>query len=82
MLAGSQCGGKTNVERTKERGIEVLTPAMGSQTHPIILVEWGFSACTESLFCPMGHRPQWAKTGKKRDRIVLFNKALCDACPQ
>ena len=82
LLADSLYGGDDNMEQAKERGVEVIAPAMGSQSHPISLADFGFAESDEILFCPMGHPPQRTKTGKKGGKIVHFDKTLCDACPK
>jgi hypothetical protein len=82
LLADSLYGSDDNVERAKERGVEVVAPTMGSQSHPISLADFRFSPSDEILFCPLGHPPQRIKTGKKGGRIVHFDKTLCDACPR
>jgi hypothetical protein len=82
LLADSLYGGDDNVEKAKERGVEVVAPTMGNPSHPISLADFRFSASEEILFCPMGHPPQRTKPGKKGGRIVHFDKALCDACPR
>lgn len=80
LLADSLYGGDDNVEKAKERGVEVVSPTMGTQSHAISLAEFRFSESGEILSCPMGQPPQRTKTGKHGGKIVHFDKALCDMC--
>jgi len=82
LLADSLYGGDDNVEKAKERGVEVVSPTMGTQSHAISLAEFRFSESDEILSCPMGQPPQRTKTGKHGGKIVHFDKALCDMCPR
>jgi hypothetical protein len=82
LLADSLYGGDDNVEKAKELGVEVVSPAMGAQSHAISLADFRFSESDEMLSCPMGQAPQRTKTGKHGGKIVHFDKALCDMCPR
>jgi hypothetical protein len=82
LLADSLYGGDDNVEKAKERGVEVVSPTMGTQSHVISLADFRFSEANEILSCPMGHPPQRTKTGKHGGKIIHFDKTLCDMCPR
>ena len=82
ILADSLYGSDDNVEKAKELGVEVVSPAMGSQAEGISLADFRFTQTDEIAACPAGHKPQRIKTGKRGGTIVHFDKAICDTCPQ
>ena len=82
LLADSLYGSDDNVEQAKELGVEVVSPTMGTQSHPISLADFAFSGSDEITACPEGNTPQRTKTGKHGGTIVHFDKALCDFCPR
>lgn len=82
LLADSLYGGDENVEKARGRGVEVVSPTMGEQSHAISLADFQYSASDELLSCPMGQTPQRTKTGKNGGKIVHFDKATCDVCPR
>lgn len=82
LLADSLYGGDDNVEKAKEQGVELIAPAMGTQSHPISLADFRFSDSDELLSCPIGHPAVRTKTGKKGGRIVHFDKTHCEDCPR
>lgn len=81
LLADSLYGSDENVEKAKELGVEVVSPAMGSAPEGISLAEFTFCDADEMIACPQGQKPQRTKTGKKGGKIVHFDKATCDSCP-
>lgn len=82
LLADSLYGSDDNVEKAKERGIEVVSPTMGAAPDGISLADFAFSDSDEMLACPEGQKPQRTKTGKNGGKIVHFDKATCDNCPR
>lgn len=82
LLADSAYGSDDNVEKTKELGVEVVSPTMGTQSHAIGLAEFAFSDSDEITACPEGKKPLRTKTGKHGGKIVHFDKAACDKCPR
>lgn len=82
LLADSLYGSDDNLEKAKELGVEVVSPAMGNAPKGISLADFTFSAKDEMIACPMGQKPQRIKTGKKDGQIVHFNKETCDSCPR
>ena len=82
LLADSLYGGDENVEKARKRGIEVVSPTMGDQSHAISLADFHYSESDEMLSCPMGQTPQRTKTGKNGGKIVHFDKVSCDMCPR
>jgi hypothetical protein len=82
LLADSLYGSDENVEKAKELGVEVVSPAMGSAPEGISLADFTFSDADEMIACPQGQKPPRMKTGKKGGKIVHFDKAACDICPR
>lgn len=82
LLADSLYGSDENVEKAKELGVEVISPAMGSQSQSIGLADFTFSGDDVITACPTGQTPQRIKSGKHGGVIVHFNKAICDNCPR
>jgi hypothetical protein len=82
LLADSLYGSDDNVEKARELGVEVVSPAMGSAPEGISLADFTFSDTEEMTACPQGQQPQRTKTGKKGGKIVHFDKATCDSCPR
>lgn len=82
LLADTLYGSDENVEKAKERGVELVSPTMGTQSNATSLAEFEFSETDEITACPQGHTPKSVKTGKHGGRIVHFNKATCDLCPR
>lgn len=82
LLADSLYGGDENVEKARKKGVEVVSPTMGTQSHAISLADFRFSESDEILSCPMGQTPQRTKSGKNGGKIVHFRKSLCDTCPR
>jgi hypothetical protein len=81
LLADSLYGSDDNLETAKERGVEVVSPAMGSAPQGMSLADFTFSGTDEMTACPQGQSPQRVKTGKKGGQIVHFDKVVCDSCP-
>ena len=81
LLADSLYGSDENLEKAKELGVELVSPAMGSAPEGISLAEFTFTDVDEMIACPQGHKPQRTKTGKKGAKIVHFYEAACDNCP-
>ena len=82
LLADSLYGSDDNLEKAKDLGVDVVSPAMGTQSQPISLADFAFCASDEITACPEGKQPLRTKTGENGGRIVHFDKALCDFCPR
>jgi len=83
LLADSLYGSDENIETAKEKGIEVVAPAMGTREQKTItLADFQFSEADEMTVCPAGHPPQRIKAGKKGGMTVNFAKTVCDNCPK
>lgn len=80
LLADSLYGSDDNVEKAKELGVEVISPAMGSAPEGLSLADFIFRDADEMSACPQGQKPQRIKTGKNGGKIVFFDKATCDNC--
>lgn len=82
LLADAAYGGDDNVEKASKLNVEVVSPTLGTQSHPISLADFTFSVSDEITACPEGKNPQRTKTGKNSGKIVHFDKAVCDLCPR
>lgn len=80
LLADAAYGGDDNMEAASKLNVEVVSPTLGTQSHPISLAEFTFSASDEITACPEGKQPLRTKSGKNGGRIVHFDKAVCDFC--
>jgi hypothetical protein len=81
LLADSLYGSDENIEKAKDHGVEVISPAMGSAPEGISLADFTFTDEDEITACPQGQKPQRIKTGRKGGSVVHFDKAICDSCP-
>ncbi len=82
LLADSLYGSDDNLEKARELGVKVVSPAMGSAPDGLSLTEFTFSEDDDIIACPQGQKPQRIKTGKKGGKTVHFDKAICDSCPR
>jgi hypothetical protein len=82
FLSDSLYGSDDNVEKAGELGVEVVSPAIGTASDGISLADFTFYDADEMVACPQGQKPQRTKTGKHGGKIVHFDKAVCDNCPQ
>lgn len=82
LLADSLYGSNANLEKAKEQVVAVVSPAMGSTPEGISLADFTFCADDDMIACPVGHKPQRIKTGKKGGQIVHFDETTCDSCPR
>jgi hypothetical protein len=57
LLADSLYGGDENVEKAEKRGVEVVSPTMGEQSHAISIADFHYSESDKMLSCPMGQTP-------------------------
>ncbi|WP_277059008.1 transposase [Trichlorobacter lovleyi] len=81
LLADSLYGSDENIEKAKEHGVTVVSPAMGSHTGTISLADFIFNDNDEMISCPQGQQPVTCKTGKQGGRIIHFDRTTCDHCP-
>ncbi len=82
LLADSLYGSDENVETAKELGVEVISPAMGTQSGGTSLADFSFSESDEIISCPEGQKPLQSKVGKNGGKLYHFDKAICDNCPR
>ena len=80
LLADSLYGSDDNMEKAKELGVAVISPAMGSAPDGLSLADFSFRDADEISACPQGQKPLRIKTGKNGGKIVFFDKATCDNC--
>ena len=81
ILADSLYGSDENLERARERGVEVVSPTMGApQKDKVGLAEFTFSAGGKVIACPGGYAPVTAKH-KKGGYTAAFNHDHCNTCP-
>ena len=82
LLADSLYGSDDNLEKAKEVGVEVVSPAMGTQVGNLTLADFIFTDADEISVCPERQEPQRTKIGKNGGKIVHFDKTTCDKCPR
>lgn len=82
LLADAAYGGDDNVEKARKLNVEVVSPTLGTQSQPISLTDFAFSASDEITACPAGKKPLRTKIGKNGGKSVQFDKAVCDFCPR
>ncbi len=81
LLADSLYGSDENVEKAKSRGVEVLSPPMGSEKQGMIgLSDFHLEKSGNVISCPQGHAPMHVKKKKTR-YCAAFDSAHCNGCP-
>jgi len=81
LLADSHYGSDDNCRAARERGTEVIAPAMGPRVSQIVtLSDFTFTDEGRVIACPRGHAPAQTKHKKTR-HTAAFNKELCSHCP-
>ena len=80
LAADSLYGSDENSERAKEKGVELIAPAMGSvEEDNLSLNDFHFSEKGEIVVCPQGNAPGKIK---KRKKVSLgFAVKDCENCP-
>jgi hypothetical protein len=81
LLADSLYGGDDNCQDAAERGVDLVSPVMGStKDDHISLTDFKLSDKGKVISCPEGHAP--AVTKKKKDRYSAgFDIDQCSNCP-
>jgi hypothetical protein len=81
LLADSLYGSDHNCEKSKELGVELVSPCMGTTSNsPLSLADFTFSNDGKPVACPQGHAP--LKTKKKKNRFsAVFASETCVTCP-
>ncbi len=80
VLADSLYSSDDNCQESKELGVDVVAPAMGStKEDSISLEDFELSDRGEVVSCPQGHAP--AKTKKKKRYSAAFDLQHCSNCP-
>ena len=80
LSADSLYGSDDNVEKSKEHGVELIAPTMGTvKESKISLQDFHFSERGEIIYCPKGHASE--KTKKKKRVSIAFSIDHCESCP-
>ena len=82
LLADSLYGSDENLEKAKELGVKIISPAMGKTPAGFSLAEFSFSDTGEMIACPEGLKSKKIKNGKRGGKIVHFDKTACEGCPR
>ena len=81
VLADSLYGSDENTEKAEAIGVEVVSPAMGTQKdNALCLSEFSFSEKGKITACPQGHAPVKVKHKKQR-YSAAFDSSHCSHCP-
>lgn len=81
VLADSLYGSDENTEKAETMGIEVVSPAMGTEKdNSIGLSAFSFSERGKVTACPQGHAPVKVKHKKQR-HTAAFDSSHCMRCP-
>lgn len=82
VLADSLYGSDENSAEAKERGVEVVSPVMGSSREDRIpLSDFQQSDNGKIVACPQGYAPVKIKA-KNHKNNVAFDSTCCNQCPQ
>jgi hypothetical protein len=81
LLADSLYGSDENVERAKDKGVDVISPPMGSEKKGTLgLSDFQLEKSGKVASCPQGHAP--INTTRKKTRYcAAFDLAHCSDCP-
>ena len=81
VLADSLYGSDANVETAMAKGVEVISPPMGSEKQGTIgLSDFHIEKSGKVISCPQGHAPMHSKKKKTR-YCAAFDSAHCTSCP-
>ncbi len=81
LLADSLYGSDANVETAMAKGVEVISPPMGSEKQSVIgLSDFHIEKSGKVISCPEGHVPMYSKKNKTR-YCAAFDSAHCTNCP-
>lgn len=83
LITDGAYGGKENIERAKEKNIELITTSLTGKETNKIFGEFEISEDGKKVLkCPMGYEPikttHYPKTKMNR---ALFSKSCCENCP-
>ena len=83
VLADSLYGSDENIQDAAEKGVKVVSPAMGTTKQGALgLDEFTFTEDGDVMRCPAGHAPVKVKNNrKKRRHTAAFDSTVCSACP-
>ena len=83
VLADSLYGSDENREKAKEKGVDVISPVMGTPKEETLgLADFPQTDKGKITACPQGHAPIKVKVGKKNAMSVAFDSEHCRICPQ
>ena len=84
LLADTKYGSDENVEKAKEKGVEVITPVGGKATPKSITL--GQFVANPSTYlitrCPQGHVPNKVTRTDKNRLSAVFSLEVCQNCPR
>jgi hypothetical protein len=81
VLADSLYGSDENIETAKGKGVDVISPPMGSEKKDQLgLSDFHLEKSGKVLTCPQGHAPI-STTRKKTRHCAAFDLAHCSNCP-
>jgi len=81
VLADSLYGSDANVETAQTKGVEVISPPMGSEKQGSIgLSDFHIEKSGRVISCPEGHAPMHSKKKKTR-YCAAFDSVHCTNCP-
>lgn len=81
LLADSLYGSDANVETAMAKGVEVISPPMGSEKQSVIgLSDFHIEKSGKVISCPEGHVPMYSKKNKTR-YCAAFDSVHCTNCP-
>ena len=83
LVTDGAYGGQENINKAKEKGVELVTTGLSGRDPEIIMGEFKLSEDgTKVLSCAMGHAPE-KSTYKERDSMcrAKFHRSHCEKCP-
>lgn len=84
VLADSLYGSDENVEAARSKGVEVVSPTMGTRDDEKLgLEDFEISEAGEIVSCPGGHKPAKIKQYKKKRKVryvASFDRGHCETC--
>ncbi len=81
LLADSLYGSDENIETAKDKGVDVISPPMGSEKEGTLgLSDFHLEKSGKVVNCPQGHAPI-STTRKKTRYCAAFDLAHCNDCP-
>jgi hypothetical protein len=81
VLADSLYGSDENIETVNEKGVEIISPPMGSEKEGTLgLSDFHLEKSGKVIGCPQGHAPLHVKKKKTR-YCAAFDLAHCNGCP-